>query len=414
MRIVDLFSGAGGLTFGFYYRLHKNGFVRNRKNQIVFANEYNKSAADAFSSNYPDVTMLNSDIKDLTENQIKTLIGETSVDIIIGGPPCQSYSTVGPRNYDERAVLYKEYSRILSIVRPKMFLFENVRGILSMREVFYKKDADGKTQYELTTIEGKESINPRKRPVIDHYGEKLMDKMKSLFANIGDDLGYNITYAVLNAVDYGVPENRDRVFIVGIRKDLSIKWEFPKPFPGKHLSVKDAISDLPPVGEGESVSDYTGNAQNDYQQLMRHGCSVLTQHFCGVYGDKIRVVIQNVKQGQGRNDFNKLIAEGVLDEKYRLTSGYANTYGRLVEDSPSPTITNNLTTPSSLRCIHYNQDRALTPREGARIQSFPDWFKFRGTKDEVTSQIGNAVPPLLSIHLARQFERVLKRGENNE
>lgn len=414
MRIIDLFSGAGGLTFGFYYRLYKNRFVRNKKNLFVFANEFNKSASDAFSVNYPDITMLNSDIKDLTEDQIKELVGEDPVDIIIGGPPCQSYSTVGPRNYDERAVLYQEYSRILGIVRPKMFLFENVRGILSMREVFYKKDVNGNIVYEITNIEGKESVRPRKRPVVDHYGEKLMDKMEALFGNINGDLGYNIRYKVLNSVDYGVPENRDRVFIVGIRKDLGIKWEFPKPIPGMHLSVREAISDLPPVSEGESVSDYKSTAQNDYQRLMRHGSSVLTQHYCGVYGDKMRVVIHNVKQGQGRNDFNKLIEAGVIEKKYKLTSGYANTYGRLVESSPSPTITNNLATPSSLRCIHYSQDRALTPREGARIQSFPDWFVFKGTKDEVTSQIGNAVPPLLSIHLARQFEKALKRGESDE
>lgn len=322
MRIIDLFSGAGGLTFGFYYRLYKNRFVRNKKNLFVFANEFNKSASDAFSVNYPDITMLNSDIKDLTEDQIKKLVGEDPVDIIIGGPPCQSYSTVGPRNYDERAVLYQEYSRILGIVRPKMFLFENVRGILSMREVFYKKDENGNIEYELTNIEGKESVRPRKRPVVDHYGEKLMDKMEALFGNINGDLGYNIRYKVLNSVDYGVPENRDRVFIVGIRKDLGIKWEFPKPVPGMHLSVREAISDLPPVSEGESVSDYKSTAQNDYQRLMRHGSSVLTQHYCGVYGDKMRVVIHNVKQGQGRNDFNKLIDAGVIEKKYKLTSGY--------------------------------------------------------------------------------------------
>lgn len=321
MRIIDLFSGAGGLTFGFYYRLYKNRFVRNKKNLFVFANEFNKSASDAFSVNYPDITMLNSDIKDLTEDQIKKLVGEDPVDIIIGGPPCQSYSTVGPRNYDERAVLYQEYSRILGIVRPKMFLFENVRGILSMREVFYKKDENGNIEYELTNIEGKESVRPRKRPVVDHYGEKLMDKMEALFGNINGDLGYNIRYKVLNSVDYGVPENRDRVFIVGIRKDLGIKWEFPKPVPGMHLSVREAISDLPPVSEGESVSDYKSTAQNDYQRLMRHGSSVLTQHYCGVYGDKMRVVIHNVKQGQGRNDFNKLIDAGVIEKKYKLTSG---------------------------------------------------------------------------------------------
>lgn len=408
MRIVDLFSGAGGLTFGFYYRLRKDGFVRNRKNTFVFANEYDESAAKAFSVNYPDIEMLQSDIRALTAEQISTLVGQEPVDLIIGGPPCQSYSTVGQRNFDDRAVLYQEYTRILGIVRPKMFLFENVRGILSMREVFYKKDKQGNILYEYTKVEGKESKKPRKRPIVDHYGELLIEKMKEQFAHIDNSLGYNISYEILNSANYGVPENRDRVFIVGIRNDLDIVWEFPRGECATPISVKDAISDLPALGEGEKAVRYTNEAQNEFQHIMRIGSKKLTQHYCGIYGDKIRVVIQNVKQGQGRNDFNKLVSDGLINEEYRLTSGYANTYGRLVENQPSPTITNNLSTPSGLRCIHYSQNRALTPREGARIQSFPDWFEFRGTKNEVTSQIGNAVPPLLSICLALQFEKVLK------
>lgn len=414
MRIIDLFSGAGGLTFGFYYRLRKDGFVRNRKNKFVFANEYDEAAAEAFSANYPDIEMLQCDIKALTAEQIHKLIGQDPVDLIIGGPPCQSYSMVGKRNFDERAVLYQEYTRILGIVCPKMFLFENVRGILSMREVFYKKDNQGDILYEYTNVEGKESINPRKRPIVDHYGDLLIEKMEKQFAHINNDLGYRISYEILNSVEYGVPENRDRVFIVGIRDDLDIVWKFPKGECEVPISVKEAISDLPKLNEGESSDHYTNEAQNEFQRIMRKGSTKLTQHFCGIYGDKIRTVIQNVKQGQGKNDFNKLVSQGIIDEKYKLTSGYANTYGRLVENQPSPTITNNLSTPSSLRCIHYSQDRALTPREGARIQSFPDWFEFRGSKTDVTAQIGNAVPPLLSICLALQFEKVLKQGENNE
>ena len=141
---------------------------------------------------------------------------------------------------------------------------------------------------------------------------------------------------------------------------------------------------------------------------MRNNSHTITQHYCGEYGEKIRTVIKNVKQGQGKNDFNKLIEQGVIDKKYKLTSGFANTYGRLVEDQPCTTITNNMSTPSGLRCIHYGQDRALTPREGARIQSFPDWFQFVGDKANVTTQIGNAVPPLLAIALAKQIDSALK------
>ncbi len=409
MRIVDLFSGAGGLTFGFYYRIRQNTFVRNRKNSFIFANEFDSHAARAFSLNYPDIRMLAQDIKTLDETTIKNLIGNDPVDLIIGGPPCQSFSTVGQRVYDEKAMMYKEYFRVLSIVRPKMFLFENVKGILSMKETFYKTDENGDIVYAIT--KNKETGRERKRPVVDHYGRYVIKIIEEKFANISEGFGYNIVKETLNAVDFGVPENRERVFIVGIRKDLDIKWEFPTSRDARKLTIREAISDLPPVGEGEVITEYDLPAQNLYQQLMRCNSNEITHHYCGEYGEKIRTVIENVQQGQGKNDFNRLIEQGVVDAKYKLTSGYANTYGRLVENQPCTTITNNMTTPSGLRCIHYNQNRALTPREGARIQSFPDWFQFDGNKANITTQIGNAVPPLLSISLAKQIERTLK-GDN--
>lgn len=406
MRIIDLFSGAGGLTFGFYYRIKNNTFVRNRKNSFVFANEFDSHAAKAFSANYPDIKMLNQDIKTLEADTIKELMGEEPVDLIIGGPPCQSFSTVGQRVYDDKAMMYEEYLRVLSVVRPKMFLFENVKGILSMRETFYKTDKDGKVIYNIT--KNKETGKERKKPIVDHYGRYVIDVIQEKFANITEDFGYNIVKETLNAVDYGVPENRERVFIVGIRKDLNIKWKFPSPKGTERITIKEAISDLPPVGENENINRYTILPQNTYQELMRNNSHTITQHYCGEYGEKIRTVIKNVKQGQGKNDFNKLIEQGLIDKKYKLTSGYANTYGRLVEDQPCTTITNNMSTPSGLRCIHYDQNRALTPREGARIQSFPDWFQFVGDKANVTTQIGNAVPPLLAIALAKQIDSALK------
>ena len=138
MRIVDLFSGAGGLTFGFYYNKKNNKFVRNRNCNIIFANEYDRAAAMSFQQNFPDINMLNRDIRNLTEEEVLRLIGKEEVDLIIGGPPCQSYSTIGRRVYDDKAKLYNEYYRMLSIIKPKMFLFENVKGMLSM------KDEEGK------------------------------------------------------------------------------------------------------------------------------------------------------------------------------------------------------------------------------------------------------------------------------
>lgn len=389
MNIVDLFSGAGGLTFGFKYRIRKDTFVKNRQNTILFANEYANQTAQAFHNNFPDIPLINDDIANITIESITDMnVDLENIDLVIGGPPCQSYSTVGKRQYDKRAKMYREYIRLLGILKPKMFIFENVTGLLSMK-------------------------NDNDKPVLDD--------IKNMFADINGDgqLSYAIKQKVLNAKNYGVPQSRDRVFIVGIRQDLDIDcWEFPKEKYGDgrgklpYLTVEDAISDLPYLNEGETVKEYTLPPQNAYQALMRGNCVDLTDHFIGTYGDKIRTVIRNVVQGEGKKYFNNLVDEGLLDRKYYLTSGYNNTYGRLWWDRPSTTITNSFGTPSALRCIHPLQDRALSTREGARLQSFPDWFCFCGNKYEKNSQVGNAVPPLLAIELAKQVQRCFKRWEN--
>ena len=221
-------------------------------------------------------------------------------------------------------------------------------------------------------------------------------------------MGYEINYKVINAVDFGVPQFRERVFIIGTRKDLKLKWNWNFDFEkSRRISIKEAISDFPKLKENENLTEYTVEPQNNYQIMMRKNSNSISQHFCGKYGDKIRTVIENVGQGQGKNDFNALVEKGMVDKRYFLTSGYANTYGRLIENQPSTTITNNLCTPSGLRCIHYEQNRSLSPREGARIQSFPDWFQFYGSKADVTTQIGNAVPPLLAIAIAEKIKKFL-------
>lgn len=401
MRIVDLFSGAGGLTFGFYYNLIDGQFVRT-DNEFVFANEYDAHAAEAFRTNYPDINMINRKIQDLTEEEIVAMIGQEEVDLIIGGPPCQSFSTVGRRRFDDKARLYTEYIRMLTIIQPRMFLFENVRGMLSMREQVPVFDENGQPVFN----EGGEQVN--------QPGELIMDIIEDNFADLGNGLGYTLVgKEVLDAVNYGVPQHRERVFLVGVRNDIvnQINWQYPNAtHDGEHtpyITIREAISDLPQIAEGESSNEYTILPQNPYQILMRGNNQELTQHFCGIHNEKMRRVIAAVPQGEGRHYINRLVDRGELPEFCRLTSGYANTYGRLVEDIPCTTITNNMCTPSALRCIHYNQNRELTPREGARIQSFPDWFVFCGQKGHVTTQIGNAVPPLLAMAVARQIEHFL-------
>lgn len=380
MNIVDLFSGAGGLTFGFYYKNVNDTFVKNEKNNIIFANEFDKDASQAFSINFPDINMICKDIKKMTEEEIMHLKGDKEIDVIIGGPPCQSYSYIGKRLFDDKAKLYNEYYRFLSILQPKMFVFENVKGILSMQ---------------------------------NEEGILVMDDITNKFSEIKNGLGYEIQWQVLNAVNFGVPQSRERVFIIGIRKDLNITFNFPNPN-CKKVTLKEAISDLPGITVDDNPKCYKVGRPNKYQVLMRQGVKNLTLHFTTKHTDKLEVVMQWVKPGQGKDDFNKLIDDGILSEEYRLTSGYSNTYGRLVGDEPCTTITNNFTSPSCLRCIHYDQNRTLSLREGARIQSFPDFFEFYGTPTNIKKQIGNAVPPLMAIEICKEIQLALCGGEEND
>ena len=405
LRVIDLFSGAGGLTFGFYYNLTNQTFIKRNNVEFVFSNEFAPQAVAAFKKNYGNnIPVIAGDICQITDETIKEYVKDEEVDIIIGGPPCQSFSTIGQRQYDDRAKLSHQYLRILETVKPKMFLFENVKGILSMREIFYKTDEEGKIVYREVKRRRGEHEYIRKEPIIDHYGELVMDKLAKEF----DRIGYKIQSRTMRATDFGIPQIRERVFISGIRKDLNIDWEFPQGN-GPEYTILQAISDLPPVGEGGCVTDYILPPQNEYQTLMRAGSQKITEHFCGIYGDKIRTVIANVAEGEGKDDFNQKVKNGLIDKKYYLTSGFSNTYGRLERNKPSTTITNNMSTPSALRCIHYSQNRALTPREGARIQSFPDWYQFAGTRTDVTRQIGNAVPPLMAIAFANKIIEILKK-----
>lgn len=406
MRIVDLFSGAGGLTFGFYYRLQNGEFIRTN-NEFVFANEFDRCAANAFRNNFPEIEMLNCDIKSLSDERVKELIGDKPIDIIIGGPPCQSFSTVGKRRFDDKAKLYIEYLRMLRLIQPRMFLFENVKGMLSMREQVVRLDNEGNP---VKNNDGK---------VITDPGRLILDVIRDQFQKIESSLGYTIVGdKILNAKNFGVPQNRERVFLVGIRNDLigNLNWTYPNQTHGKDLksyvTINEAISDLPALREGEGQVEYGMPPQNEYQRLMRGNNEELTEHFCGTHNDKLRKIIATVPQGEGRPYINHLVEIGELPQDCKLTSGYNNTYGRLVENQPSTTITNNMCTPSALRCIHYRQNRELSPREGARIQSFPDWFRFNGKRVNVTQQIGNAVPPLLALAVARKIEEVL--GKNNE
>ena len=346
-NIIDLFAGVGGLSYG---------FSKIDDFNIIAANEIEKDISIAYTLNHPGVKMLNCDIAELTEERIFESIGDAKIDLIVGGPPCQSYSTLGKRQMDDRANLFMQYKRILSIVRPKAFVFENVVGILSMDK------------------------------------GRLFKNIQAQFA----ELGYELKYQVLDAVDFGVPQHRERVILVGyLGKN---PFEFPLPTHGEGLQpyvmLRDAIGDLPVLQSGESRFEYQSEITNEFLQFVRaSGCN-LTEHTAPKNGEHLIRIMQALKDGQCKDD---------LPEDIRPKSGYGNTYAKLWWDRPSTTITRNFACPSSSRCIHPRDSRAMSIREGARLQSFPDDYQFYGSDGMKRLEIGNAVPPLLSMAIAKQM-----------
>lgn len=355
-HIVDLFAGVGGLSYGFS---QLPGF------RILAANEIEKDIAAAYSLNHPGVKMLNCDIADLTKERLAGALGGQQVDIVVGGPPCQSYSTLGKRRMDDRANLFLQYKRILQILQPQAFIFENVTGILSM----------------------------------DHG--RLFQRVESEFRA----LGYDVRHDILNAVDFGVPQQRERVILVGMKGENNYIFPVPTHGPGKkpYVTLKDAIGDLPQLKSGESASHYAGVAENEFLRFVRAGAGQLvTEHAAPKNGAHLIRIMQTLQDGQSKDD---------LPEEIRPKSGYGNTYAKLWWERPSTTITRNFACPSSSRCIHPRDSRAMSIREGARLQSFPDDYRFYGSDGMKRLEIGNAVPPLLSVAIVQEMQSALKRKE---
>ncbi len=347
-NIIDLFAGVGGLSYG---------FSKLPAFKILAANEIEKDISIAYSLNHPDVKMLNCDIGSLTEESLSAAINGKKVDLVIGGPPCQSYSTLGKRQMDDRAILFMQYKRILQIIQPRAFVFENVVGILSMDK------------------------------------GRFFEKVKDAFS----ELGYTLKYRILDAVDFGVPQHRERVILVGFQG--SNPFIYPEATHGEglkpYITLKDAIGDLPILKSGETRSIYETPADNEFLEFVRSNAGdTVTEHSAPKNGAHLIRIMEALKDGQSKND---------LPPEIRPKSGYGNTYAKLWWEKPSTTITRNFACPSSSRCIHPRDSRAMSIREGARLQSFPDDYKFYGTDGMKRLEIGNAVPPLLSIAIAKQM-----------
>lgn len=353
-KVIDLFAGVGGLSYG---------FAHDKKFEILAANEILEPMAKAYSCNHPTVKMYNKDIKDFSLDDLTRDLGikEGDIDIVVGGPPCQAYSTVGKRLIDDpRGKLFQEYYRILTELRPKLFVFENVKGLLSMQ------------------------------------GGELIKTIISLFESIG----YHIQMRLLNAADYGTPQIRERIILVGTLDARPFKYPKPTHYNPElgnpidsslkpYVTLGEALGDLPSIKTGESASDYACEPQNAYQMLMRMNApEKIQEHEVPKNNAKLIAIMQALPDGGSPKDIPK---------ELRPNSGFANCYCRLWWDKPSTTITRNLGCPSSSRCIHPRDPRPLSTREGARLQGFPDDYVFYGKRGDKHLQIGNAVPTFLSI-----------------
>lgn len=367
-KVIDLFAGVGGLSYGF---AHDDEF------EIIAANEILEPMAKAYSSNHPSVMMYNKDIKDFSLDDLTRDLGvkKGDIDIVVGGPPCQAYSTVGKRLIDDpRGKLFQEYYRILKELRPKLFVFENVKGLLSMQ------------------------------------GGDLIKTIIALFESIG----YHMQMRLLNAADYGAPQIRERVILVGTLDSKPFIYPRPThydPELGKpkdsslkpYVTLGEAISDLPSIKTGESATEYSCEPQNEYQRLMRANAPAeIHEHEVPKNNAKLVAIMEALPDGGSPKD---------IAEELRPNSGFANCYCRLWWDKPSTTITRNLGCPSSSRCIHPRDPRPLSTREGARLQGFPDDYIFCGKRGDKHLQIGNAVPTFLSRAIKDSVKSYLK-GED--
>ena len=348
---VDIFSGAGGLSLGAVMA----GL------DIRFAVEKDRSAADTYIYNHPDTTMLCGDIHDI--NPQEHVNEDDHVFIVFGGPPCQGFSlsnTKTRNNENENNHLFTEFVRFVRDLNPEWFLFENVEGFVHFEN-----------------------------------GETLR-AVEQCFRN----LGYDVEPNVLVASDYGVPQHRNRFIMVGNR--VGVHFEFPQRLETVY-TVDDAISDLPVLtnGQMDDVLPYRKSYDEigPYAQQMRAHSDMSRQNYVSRNADYVIERYQFIKQGENWRS----IPDSLMRNYANKNNCHSGIYKRLKADKPSVVISNY----RKNMLIHPYQNRGLSVREAARLQSFPDDFIFKGSIMHIQQQIGNAVPPLLAKAV---FEKILSYG----
>ncbi len=350
MNAIDLFAGAGGLSVA----LKESGF------NIVLANEINPKFADTHKLNFPDVPLLVKDISSITREDIQHELKGKEVDLIVGGPPCQGFSIFGKRRFvntknynpheDPRNFLVYQYIRIVKEVRPKFFLMENVKGFTNLDK--------------------------------GHF----VDAVKKSFQKIGYT---NIWCEIVHATDYGVPQERQRVFMIGNR----IGIEFQKPEPSHHPIGSGITPEYTTVGD--AIMDLFGkeNQINNHVPLAHK--PIVAARF-GYVKESEKLNIKTLPP-------NLAIATR-KDSRTGTVANYSHVYKRLSRFKPSTTMVPG----HNAFPIHPTLNRTLTPREAARIQTFPDEHIFLGTRQEQCIQVGNAVPPLMVEPFLKKIKQYIE------
>lgn len=351
-RVLDLFCGAGGLSWG----LHKNPNF-----ETVVALDFDAQAAETFKKNMPDTEVVVGDITDeAVKKRIIELARKNKVNVIAGGPPCQGYSMKGKKLglKDPRNFLFREYLNLVEQLQPEVFIIENVKGLLTSTNGWFK--------------------------------DEIVSSIKQL--------GYEVRFDLLNAADFGVPQARERAIFICSKKQ---PIELPRPTVEKRTTVRDAISDLSYLnsGEGEFEQNYAIEPQSDYQRMMRNNSKKLYNHKASNHK---QIAIDKLKLIPPEQGKEFLPDDMVGNQKFKTT------WGRLKWDEVSPTIDTRFDASSNGTNNHPYLHRAITAREAARIQSFDDDFIFYGSKVYIRRQIGNAVPPLLAKAIADKISESYK------
>lgn len=329
LNFISLFTGAGGLDIGFKEAGHN----------CLLASDIMKEAELTYSYNYPSVPFFREDIRQIPLDKFKKVIGDKEVDVIIGGPPCQGFSNMGNKNSsDPRNYLFENYVSLVNTFKPKCFLFENVKGLLTM-------------------FEGR-------------FFENIVNSFLSI--------GYSISYTLIDSSLYGVPQKRERVFLMGTRLQHK-KFNFPKP-------------DVKPYGFLKSFKN-VGDAINDLADFENEE---FPNHIILNHSDIVKRRYELIPEG------GKLPKPEDLPEDIRRKN-FGNTYTRL----DRKTISSTIVPGNNALPVHPYLARSLTPREAARIQTFPDNFIFKGDRRSQCILVGNAVPPLLAAKLADSIEKFI-------